>query len=159
MVEKTINPNQDYWEKRYYKYLFGSEYSIKDICLNYVDGLKWVFEYYIGKCNNYTYIYNYDYGPLLVDLKKYFPHFDMIEPNKEEKDLRPFKNTTQLAYVLPISDLYLLPKEKELKIKKQYSHLYNSNPNVHWAYMKYLWESHPVLPDISIEILREWDNI
>jgi len=25
--------------------------------------------------------------------------------------------------------------------------------------MKYLWESHPVLPDISIEILREWDNI
>ena len=159
MVEKTINPNEDYWEKRYYKFLFGSEYSIKDICLNYVDGLKWVFEYYIGKCNNYTYIYNYDYGPLLVDLKKYFPHFDMIEPNKEEKDLRPFKNTTQLAYVLPISDLYLLPKEKELKIKKQYSHLYNSNPNVHWAYMKYLWESHPVLPDISIEILREWDNI
>jgi 5'-3' exonuclease len=158
MVEKTINPNIEYWESRYYKYLFGADYSIKDICLNYVDGLKWVFDYYIGNCNDYTYVYNYDNAPLLIDLKKYFPHFDMVKTNEDKKDIKPFKSTTQLAYVLPLSDLYLLPNEKAQLIKNKYSKLYTTNPDVHWSYMKYLWESHPQLPHISLEILREWDK-
>ena len=32
-------------------------------------------------------------------------------------------------------------------------------PHVGWAYMKYMWESHPHLPDISIDILRELDQV
>jgi 5'-3' exoribonuclease 1 len=159
MVEKTINPFVDYWQKRYYKYLFSINYSIKDICTNYVDGLKWVFNYYIGKDHSYIYKYNYEYGPLLVDLKRYFPHFDMVDNSINNIDISPFKDTTQLAYVLPYKDLNLLPKNKEEYIKKKYSYLYENSPSVSWSYMKYLWESHPHLPEISIDILREWDKV
>lgn len=161
MVEKTINPNLELWEQRYYKYLFGKQYNIKDICLNYIDGLKWVFNYYIGEEIDYTYKYNYDYGPLLVDLKQYFPHFNMevSDANSINTNILPFKDTTQLAYVLPYVDLNLLPIHKAEYIKKKYSHLYDMKPHVGWAYMKYMWESHPHLPDISIDILRELDQV
>ena len=159
MVEKTINPNCDYWEKRYYKYLFGKGYNIKDICLNYIDGLEWVLKYYLGKTNNFTYIYNYDYAPLLCDLKKYFPHFSMETNNVKFQDIIPFSDTTLLAYVLPLSDYDLIPTKKADKIKKEYFNYFKTNYNVEWAYVRYMWEAHICLPNIPISVLREWDNI
>lgn len=160
MIEKTINPFQDQWEFRYYKYLFGKNNSIKDICNNYIDGLKWVFNYYIGNDIDFTYKYNYDYGPLLKDLRIYFPHFEMKTTTKHENiNKQPFKDTTQLAYVLPFKDLSLLPYHKEQYIKKKYSNFYNNNPDVSWSFLKYIWEAHPHLPEIPIHILREWDII
>lgn len=160
MIEKTINPFQDHWEYRYYKYLFGKDYCIKDICNNYIDGLKWVFNYYIGNEIDFTYKYNYDYGPLLKDLKTYFPHFEMKTSQKiNDYNIKPFKDTTQLAYVLPYKDLNLLPIDKEEYIKKRYSNFYNNKPDIGWSYMKYMWEGHPHLPEIPINILREWDKL
>ena len=128
MIEKTINPFQDHWEYRYYKYLFGKDYCIKDICNNYIDGLKWVFNYYIGNEIDFTYKYNYDYGPLLKDLKTYFPHFEMKTSQKiNDYNIKPFKDTTQLAYVLPYKDLNLLPIDKEEYMKD----FYDESPDYH----------------------------
>ena len=159
MVEKTINPNCDFWEKRYYKYLFGNEYNVKNICLNYIDGLDWVLNYYIGKNVSFTYAYNYDYPPLLNDLKKYFPHFSMETNNNNNNDIKPFIDTTVLAYVLPLSDYNLIPNEKANIIKKKYSQYFKTNYDIQWAYVRYMWESHICLPNIPVSILREWDNI
>ena len=159
MIEKTINPNNDFWEQRYYKYLFGKDYNKKDICLNYIDGLKWVLDYYLGRTNDYTYIYNYDYGPLLTDLKNFFPHFDMQTNNKSNINIQPFSDTTLLAYVLPINDYDIIPGDKGKKIKNKYINLFKYDNKINWSYMRYIWEAHPVLPKISIDTLREWDNI
>ena len=159
MIEKTINPNNDFWEQRYYKYLFGKDYNKKDICLNYIDGLKWVLDYYLGRTNDYTYIYNYDYGPLLTDLKNFFPHFDMQTNNKSNINIQPFSDTTLLAYVLPINDYDIIPGDKGKKIKNKYINLFKYDNKINWSYMRYIWEAHPALPKISIDTLREWDNI
>jgi len=159
MVEKTINPYNDYWQRRYYKYLFGKDVQIKDICLNYIDGLVWVLNYYLGRTKNFTYIYNYDYGPLLFDLKKYFPHFNMENKMEEEENCMPFKDTTLLAYVLPISDYGLIPSKKKDTIKNNYFKYLKQDYKINWAYVKYMWEAHPSLPKIPLNILREWDKL
>jgi 5'-3' exonuclease len=159
MVEKTINPTSDYWQRRYYKYLFGKDTNVKDICLNYIDGLVWVLNYYIGNTQDFTYIYNYDYAPLLNDLKKYFPHFSMDTPLINNNDIDPFKDTTVLAYVLPITDYNLIPKNKAEKIKNTYSKFFKEKYDIKWAYVRHMWEAHIDLPNIPVSVLREWDDI
>ena len=32
-------------------------------------------------------------------------------------------------------------------------------PEYEWAYCRYFWEAHPVLPEISINVLEKWEKI
>ena len=71
----------------------------------------------------------------------------------------PFKDTTLLAYVLPISDYGLIPSKKKDKIKNNYFKYLKQDYKINWAYVKYMWEAHPSLPKIPLNILREWDKL
>ena len=39
-----------------------------------------------------------------------------------------------------------------------YSELYPDKFDFKWAFCRYFWESHPLLPDIPIELLDRWNN-
>ena len=155
-AETYINPHEKHWQKRYYKLLLNMNYNesnIKNLCLNYVEGLEWNIKYYSGNCTDWEWSYKYNYPPLFEDLIKYIPYFDTIYfENEIFKPINPF---LQLAYVIPKSQLSLLPKNIENKIKKDFIQCYPDNINFHWAFCRYFWESHPVLPDINIQ---ELDN-
>ena len=153
--EKYISPNENGWEKRYYKSLLNNA-NIKDVCLNYLQGLEWVHKYYTTGCPDWKWKYNYNYPPLFVDLNKYIPHFqmDFIEPNKNNKS---FSSDLQLSFVLPNSQLDLLPKKICEFLRKNYSEYYPENYDFQWAFCRYFWESHPVLPEIPIELLEQWE--
>ena len=63
-IEKYINPFVKDWEYRYYKALFDIEVTDdrrKQICINYLEGLEWVFKYYTGVCPDWKWKYNYHY--------------------------------------------------------------------------------------------------
>jgi 5'-3' exonuclease len=57
--EGYICPSEKGWESRYYKCLFESDVSLKDVCKNYVDGLQWVFKYYTSKCPDWKWKYDF----------------------------------------------------------------------------------------------------
>ena len=152
--EMYINPSQPFWEKRYYKSLFHETDQIQDTCMNYLEGLEWVFKYYTDDCPHWKWRYKYHYPPLLVDLMKYVPAYqcDLIKTDSTNK---PFKQHVQLAYVLPKSNHHLLPNETRDKIEQSFSQYYVDKFDFQWAFCRYFWEAHALLPDIPMSVLEQ----
>jgi 5'-3' exonuclease len=156
--EMYISPEESGWENRYYsRLLHASPEQIPAICTNYLEGLEWVFHYYTGECPDWRWKYNWSYPPLLTDLVKYIPnknkHFLVRQPKQ------PFLPKTQLAYVLPYSQLGLLPPELQQIILSDHSHLYPKEYGFTWAFCRYFWEAHPILPEIPLSLLDRWNAI
>lgn len=157
-AEKYICPDEPYWESRYYKSLFELERTpdnVKTICNNYLEGLEWVFKYYTRGCPSWRWKYNYHYPPLFVDLDKHIPHFEM---EFLQLDDRPaFSPQVQLSYVLPRKSLALLPDKLNQFLTVNYPDLYPEDYDFQWSFCRYFWEAHPLLPDISVELLSQWE--
>ena len=117
--------------------------------------LEWCFKYYKGECPDWKMHYTYHYPPLLEDLKMFIPVF-----NKElviMKPPQPVLPIVQLIYVLPKESIGLLPREiqEKLKLKLKLDEWYDDDPELSWAFCKYLWECHIHLPEIQIEEIEE----
>jgi 5'-3' exonuclease len=155
-IEKFINPFKDNWENRYYKSLFFTDITNdtkKEICTNYLEGLEWSMKYYISGCPDWRWTYKYHYPPLLKDLIHYIPYLDKnFISNK--LNLNPVTEMVQLCYVLPKHSLYLLPEKLHNYLIRQKSYWYEDDCEFLWAYCKYFWESHVLLPDIDINELE-----
>jgi 5'-3' exonuclease len=153
--ERYINVESKGWESRYYKELLKidpTEENIREVCLNYLEGLEWVLKYYKeGKKGRWKYKYNY--GGLLKDIKK-----NMKKRNRNEKEEKGINVYIQLAYVLPISQKDLIPNERIKEIMEKKEIYTNANENeLNSAYCRYIWEAHPNLPNINIEMLENWN--
>jgi 5'-3' exonuclease len=156
--EKYICPNEPYWENRYYKVLFNlNRDSSGIISNNYLEGLEWVFRYYTEDCPDWRWKYNYHYPPLFSDLFKCIPDNDcnLISQNNSVA----FSSNSQLSYVLPPSMHSLIPTYIHNIIKMKYSDCYPEVYSFQWAFCRYFWEAHPILPEISIEQLNYIDSI
>ena len=156
-IEKYIAPEKEDWEWRYYKTLLDVEINNerkRDICVNYLEGLEWTLAYYTTGCKNFRWTYKYHYPPLLTDLAEYTPGLDTTFV--ESDNLGPVSPTTQLAYVLPRSSLVLLPNKMIREIlENTRPHWYEAKVELLWAYCKYFWESHAVLPHINLNELEQ----
>lgn len=155
-VELYINPNEKGWEERYYKCLFDVEIDDerrKEICVNYLEGLEWTLKYYTTGCSNWRWSYKYNYPPLLKDLVKYIPAFevefiDVLPPD-------PVSPLVQLSYVIPRKSLYLVPRKLQEVLLSKYSNNYRENYEIEWAFCRYFWEAHVKFPEINISELEE----
>lgn len=167
-LEKYICPEEEGWESRYYKVLFENNKTIKnndnynkqiitesEICLNLLYGLEWTFKYYSGECVDWTWKYNYHYAPLISDFIKYIPQFETEFFNNEKGESFPLHPYVQLACVLPRKHLNLLPKYIYQYIENNYLWLYPEKIDIEYiyAYCRYNWEGHLVLPEITNEFL------
>jgi len=115
--------------------------------------LEWVMKYYTTGCADWRWKYNYNYPPLLVDLLRYIPRWDMdfIKVN----DHKAVKDIVQLSYVLPNESLKMLPQKYHIRLLKQMKECYPVNCKLEWAFCKYIWESHVDLPPIDIDKLEQ----
>lgn len=153
--EKYICPQESGWEARYYKSLLPGV-DKKELCNNYLEGLEWTFKYYSTGCADWKWKYNYHYPPLFKDLAAHIPHFetDFIS-SQNSAPVSPF---AQLAYVLPSNQLSLLPEKMMRFLRTNYGELYPDSYEFQWAYCRYFWEAHPLLPEISVHLLEQWDT-
>jgi len=166
-TEKYINPKDSGWENRYYKTLFHLEKKStneinnkkREICINYMQGLEWVFKYYTIGCPDWKWKYNYSYPPLFTDLVHSIPSDNTTEFILPHENNQPFSPYLQLAYVLPGSQLSLLPYEMTQYLRKNYYAFYPADYEFLWAFCRYFWEAHPILPDIPNSVLQELDVI
>ena len=157
-IEIYINPLKDGWVMRYYTALFphitelNMEEQVKNICINYLEGLEWTSKYYSKGCPDWRWTYKYAYPPLLSDLVRYIPVLNTpqtvfirnIEPN-------PVSKIVQLCYVLPKRSLEkLLPPAVRNIILETFPSHYAENCRFLWAYCKFFWESHVVFDNTSV---------
>jgi 5'-3' exoribonuclease 1 len=154
-VENYINVNNVNWEDRYYQILFHlkiDDVRRNQICINYLEGLEWTMKYYTSGCADWRWSYQYHYPPLLVDLVKFVPYFDtefIIYKNPQ-----PIHPLVQLCYVLPKECLHLLPSTLYAYLMENHIKWYRNDCAFLWAYCKYFWESHVLLPEIDINELE-----
>lgn len=154
--EEFIDPFNKNWEERYYRELLDIEptnNNIKNLCNNYLEGLEWTYKYYTDSCYDWRWKYNYAYPPLLVDLTKHIPYFDVEYIKKQ--DYNPLDPRIQLSFVLPeksFNKLLELPNETKEKIK---SLLFYDSPRYSWSFCKYFWEAHVSFPHADISTLEK----
>jgi len=150
-LEKYVDPSKEGWQKRYYKGLLkvdNDEDRLKQISLNYLEGLEWTMKYYTTGCVDWRWHYKHNYPPLFQDLYNYIPYFEtqLIKPN----DYKPVSPLVQLAYVLPCKSLNMLPHDLCCHIMNEHKDWYPVDCEFMWAFCRYFWESHVELPEIDI---------
>lgn len=155
--ENYIAPKERSWERRYYNTLFQPGINVESVCINYLEGLEWVFKYYTVDCPHWKWRYQYHYPPLLTDLTKHVPNgsHDFITNDSTNK---PFSENVQLAYVLPPANHGLLLANVKRDLDTLYSQYSVTEFSFQWAFCRYFWEAHAILPEVSIDVLHEWDQ-
>jgi 5'-3' exonuclease len=156
--ESYISPSEKGWEFRYYKSLFDKSVDRDALCKNYTEGLEWVFKYYTKDCVDWRWKYNYHYPPLLTDLCKFLPTIKSDLLIETRNNSIPVKEKVQLAYVLPKFSHSIISKENRDLLAEKYSELYPEKYETQWAFCRYLWEAHAILPAIDIDILDKWEK-
>lgn len=166
--EEYICPTEEQWETRYYRVCFPTTNragkmpdKVKEICVNYLEGLEWVFRYYFAGCPHWRWKYRFHYPPLLVDLYKHIPETSTSLLGNIRAENRPFHPHVQLSYVLPPISQQLIPQKSRVLIQRpEYSSLFVSirHTRFSWLFCKYFWESHVLLPEISMDVLNEWER-
>ena len=132
--ETYIAPLEPGWETRYYRTLFHEEPNptlVQEYCVNYLEGLEWVFKYYTTGCPDYQWKYKYHYPPLMRNL---YVHVPLSSRTFLQESRPPCTEAQQLAYVLPKSQqpdsIKIGTMEEEEPCRFQ------------WAFCRYFWESH-----------------
>lgn len=85
--------------------------AIDTVCKDYMDGLYWVFKYYVEGCPSMRWYYKYHYAPLFSDFKRFINEHNYTPPIFDMKELTTSLPFQQLLTVLPVKSRYLLPKE------------------------------------------------
>jgi 5'-3' exonuclease len=164
--EEYICPTEEQWEMRYYRVCFPGHMpdkdTVKNICTNYIEGLEWVFRYYSEGCPHWRWKYRFHYPPLLSDLYKHIPETTHSMLRNIRAENRPFHPHVQLSYVLPQISQHLIPqKTRDFVRRPEYSALFVSIREIRfsWLFCKYFWESHVILPEITMNVLEEWERV
>lgn len=137
---------------RYYTELLGfqpTEERVRHLCITYLRGLAWTWQYYTGDCACWAWHYPFPYPPLLSDLALYVPSSasqDLV-PRSPALPVDPW---VQLAYVLPLASLHLLPPALRERLPSVW---YPHNVRFKYAFCRYFWEAHPMLPKIPLAAL------
>jgi 5'-3' exonuclease len=144
------------WRGLYYKHLFNTRLHdgriIVTSCKQYIEGIRWIFDYYRGLPKNETWYYPYDYAPTLKDLANNWAEPEM--PTEVQK-IPPRDTNIQLLSILPPESVNLLPVKLRpfmTDVSKGALHLF---PRPHQyrlqTYLKtQLHECNPILPAMDV---------
>jgi 5'-3' exonuclease len=154
-IENMIDPFSRGWRERYYTNLLDinpTVENIKRLCINYLEGLEWTYRYYTDSCYDWRWKYKYSYPPLLEDLARHVPYFDISMIQKREPE--PLDPRVQLSFVLPIKSFDSLVDLDDNTREKVKSLLYYDDVRYEWSFCKYFWEAHVHFPYVDVKELE-----
>lgn len=153
------------WKYRYYANMGSEEHQeefIEGLCKNYLEGIVWSAKYYLDKCQDWRWQYEYTHPPLISDLNNY------MHKLKKEKELdlnsfnfnnnKPLPMFVQLLSVLPPKFNYLLPVNYRSLTTSHLSPIIDMYPtkyNVDKLYKSKLYQCVPLIPNLNIDRVLE----
>jgi hypothetical protein len=76
---------------------------------------------------------------------------------EKEKELW-IKAEVQLAYVLPKGSHKIMKERTYKYLEEHHKELYPKKNKYQWDYCRYIWEIHPIIPEITLEQLLIWNK-
>lgn len=154
------------WRDGYYPSLFRSKPPVSLICEQYVDGLYWIYAYYIQRVVPKNWYYGFNYSPLIVDIVNYITmQGSLIEAAVKGRMERAMEFPVQmdpelhLIAVLPPANASLIPREEVRRIVFEpafgVQYMFPWDHTVDTFLKSRLWECYPVLPPIDLERLDQ----
>jgi len=151
--ENYVDIGRKNWKYRFYNKALNI-YDNDDIdhcCLNYIEGLKWTYDYYFKGCKSWKWKYNYRHAPSIVDIINVMSNTNLNDIKFKENN--PYSPIVQLLSIFPSTSRNLIPSE--------YRHLMTSSSDIydyyptHYEidtyYKRYFWQCEPILPLIDYE--------
>ena len=154
--------DEEIWRHRYYEYYFkvsGNQDSIiNKLSENYINGIKWMTEYYFDTCPDWRWNYVPYYAPFISDLALYIKRqkIDMNKIKFENRKCIPMMS--QLVSVLPPSCSYLLPNSYRHLVTTFESPIIDMFPSqikIDTLYKNQLWQCVPRIPYLDIDRVLE----
>jgi hypothetical protein len=156
----------DNYKSRYYMYYGIKSNNIDKLCLNYIEGLYWIFGYYNNHIHqNWTWFFEYHNSPFCSDIFEFLRKtpFDNIidymrksDKLKESKSYNPLK---QLYMVLPKSSLKNILTDMDYNTDSLeyslflYDKFYPNKLSVDIYNKKYLWQTKIFFENINENII------
>lgn len=151
--------SDDSYKERYYKYYFGENYSIDDICQNYFDGLVWIGKYYFTECASWNWYYKYDHAPFVSDLFDYLANKKLKECTFVKGE--PLQPIMQLLCVLPPQYSFLVPKlysKLMTSDKSPIKIMYPMEFKQDYINKRKYWQAIPILPPVDLPNVNKQAN-
>ena len=159
-----LNLKTKNYKQRYNIYYGIKINELKDVCLNYIEGLLWIFYYYKGHIHeNWSWFYRYHNSPFCSDLFDFIKNNPKLIHNLDFKKDKPFNPIKQLCLVLPKKSLLNILKELDYDNKHSLI-LFINNKNFNDKYYpeklfidiinkRYLWQSKIFFENIDDNII------
>ena len=148
------------WKFRYYETYFNSiedqSKTIKEACNRYLEGIKWVFEYYFNGCTDWTWQYEFTHAPFIEDIYNYIIETDYDLNNIKFDSKTPLTPFMQLFVVIPRKYIELIPKEYHKLINDMsIIDLFPEKVDIDKLYKDQQWQCIPMLPAIDVDRIKD----
>jgi len=152
-LEDYVDIGKKNWKYRFYNKALNiyDEDDITMCCKNYIDGLKWTYDYYFKGCKSWKWKYNYRHAPSLGDIINTMNSYSLN--TIKFSDSQPYSPIVQLLSIFPKTSYNLIPPEYRQLMTKT-SDIYDYYPShyqIDTYYKRYFWQCEPILPLIDYE--------
>ena len=154
--------DKDVWKYRYYEYhfkLLGNQNKFIDkLCALYLEGIRWITEYYFLECPDWRWSYMCHYSPFISDMAKYMKNNNVDLNQIKFVNHHHIPMMTQLVSVLPPSCKYYLPESYKYLVTDFDSPVIDMFPTkvqVDTLYKNQLYQCVPITPQLNINRMLE----
>jgi len=152
--------SEELWKHRYYEHYFKASGDQKNIinklCHNYLEGIKWMTEYYFTTCPDWQWNYTCYYAPFVSDMADYMKSNDINNIHFTKRP--PVSMIAQLLSIIPPKHVSLLPPKYRHLLTDYDSPIIDMFPNkikIDTMYKTKLWMCVPRLPYLDINRVLE----
>jgi len=150
----------DDYKFRYYEQHFHTcehqQEFVEQLSYMYIEGIKWVSEYYFSKCTDWEWTLPYNHAPFISDIARTMRKLKININDIKFHDIKPIPIFCQLISVLHPDSKYLLPTSyQKIMNDSDIKDLFPKKFKIDTLYKTQYWQCDPILPYLDIDRIKK----